>query len=47
MKAPSSIAEAPTQVRWSLTREISLTMTRMYLQRSVISMPSSFSTAIA
>ena len=45
MKAPSSIAEAPTHVRWSEIREISLRITRMYWHRSVISMPRSFSTA--
>ncbi len=32
------------QVRWSQIREISLMMTRMYLQRSVASIPRSFST---
>ena len=45
MNAPSSIAEAPTHVRWSVIREISLRMTRMYWHRSVTWMPSSFSTA--
>ena len=45
--APTSMAEAPTQVRWSQIREISLMITRMYLHRSVISMPRSFSTAEA
>ena len=43
--APSSIAEAAMQVRWSVMRDTSLMITRMYWQRSVISMPSSFSTA--
>ena len=41
------MALAPTHVRWSQIREISLMITRMYLQRSVISMPRSFSTAEA
>ena len=45
--APSSMAEAPMHVRWSQIREISLMTTRMYLQRSVTSMPSNFSTAAA
>ncbi len=45
MKAPSSMEAAPTQVRWSQIREISLMITRMYLHRSVTSMPSSFSIA--
>ena len=45
VKAPSSMALAPTQVRWSQIREISLMITRMYLHRSVMSMPRSFSTA--
>ena len=45
MNAPSSIAEAPTQVRWSEMREISLRITRMYWHRSVTWMPRSFSTA--
>ena len=47
MKAPSSMAEAPTQVRWSQIREISDMITRMYLHRSVTSTPRSFSTADA
>ena len=48
VKAPSSIALAPRQVRWSLMRDTSPTMTRMYCARSGIflSMPSSFSTAM-
>ena len=29
------MAEAPTHVRWSQIREISLMITRMYLHRSV------------
>jgi hypothetical protein len=41
------MAEAPIHVRWSHTREISLMITRMYWQRSVTSMPRSFSTAAA
>lgn len=49
MNAPSSIADAPTHVRWSVMRDISLTITRMYSarrgMRGVSSM--SFSTAIA
>ena len=45
MKAPSSMVPAPTHVRWSQIREISLMITRMYWHRSVISMPSSFSMA--
>jgi len=45
VNAPSSIAEAPMHVRWSQIREISDMMTRMYLHRSVTSMPRSFSTA--
>jgi hypothetical protein len=47
VKAPSSIAEAPTQVRWSVTREISEAMTRMYWPRSGTVMPASFSAVIA
>ena len=47
MKAPSSMAEAPMHVRWSHTREISDMIVRMYLHRSVTSMPRSFSTALA
>ena len=47
MKAPSSMDDAPTHVRWSQTREISDMIVRMYLQRSVTSMPSNFSTAFA
>ena len=47
MKAPSSMDEAPTQVRWSQIREISDMITRMYLHRSVMSMSKSFSTADA
>ena len=38
------MADAPMHVRWSQMREISLMITRMYLQRSVTSIPSSFST---
>jgi hypothetical protein len=49
VNAPSSIAEAPMQVRWSVMRETSLTITRMYSARGGILpvSPSSFSTAIA
>ena len=47
MKAPSSMDEAPTHVRWSQTREISDIAVRMNLHRSVTSIPSSFSTAEA
>jgi len=47
VKAPSSMAEAPTHVRWSQIREISDMITRMYLHRSVTSMSRSFSTAEA
>ena len=45
--APSSMAEAPIQVRWSQIREISLMSTRMYWQRSGTSSPISFSTPAA
>ena len=37
----------PMQTMWSMIRESSEMMTRTYLHRSVISMPHSFSTAIA
>ena len=49
MNAPSSIADAPTQVRWSVIRDISLTITRTYSARRGTSpvSPISFSTAIA
>ena len=45
MNAPRSSAAAPTQSRWSLIRASSAMIERMYLQRGVSSMPSSFSTA--
>ena len=38
MKAPSSMAPAPRQVRWSVMRETSPTITRMYCARSGISL---------
>jgi hypothetical protein len=47
VNAPSSIEPAPMHVRWSHTREISDMIVRMYLHRSVTSIPSSFSTAAA
>ena len=45
MNAPVSSPTAPLHSRWSLMRASSATIVRMYLQRGVISMPSSFSTA--
>ena len=45
--APNSMALAAMAVRWSVIREISDMITRMYFARSVISRPSNFSTAIA
>ena len=44
-----SMAPAPRHVRWSVRRDISPTMTRMYCARSGTRsvMPISFSTAIA
>ena len=45
MNAPTSSPIAPVLSRWSLMRASSATIVRMYLQRGVISMPSSFSTA--
>ena len=49
MNAPSSIADAPTHVRWSVIRDISLTITRTYSARggSLPVRPISFSTTIA
>ena len=49
MKAPSSIAEAPMHVRWSVRRETSLTITRTNSARRgrLPVRPSSFSAAIA
>ena len=45
MNAPRSSAAAPVQSRWSLIRASSPMITRMYWQRGVSSMSSSFSTA--
>ena len=47
VKAPSSIASAPLQVRWSAMRANSPRITRRYWQRSVAVMPRSCSTASA
>ena len=49
MTAPSSIADAPTHVMWSVIRDSSLTMTRMYSARLGMLWvnPISFSAAIA
>ena len=45
VKAPVSSPIAPRHSRWSVIRDSSLTITRMYWQRGGASMPSSFSTA--
>ena len=46
VKAPTSIAVVPSHRRWLKIRFISMQMSRTTLQRSVTSMPMSFSTAI-
>ena len=45
VNAPVSSPMAPRQSRWSVIRDSSAMMTRMYWQRGGTSMPISFSTA--